>query len=452
MQEITLLLAIAASIIVIALPPVWGLIIYIAALGWYPAYITVKLGTIDFSVTRIVILALLAGVYLKSSRPFKWIWLDKMVIIFFACQLIAGITTTEMVGLAENRAGAAFDFVLPYFAVRLIINSYDKYLTLLRALVVVALPLAIVGFYQCLTGHNPVGFLKQYNAWKDIQNVAPIPRNGFFRADVTFPMSIMYGLYFSILGPLVVGLYGHNQKFKTIAVIGLILYGMGTFASMSSGPMLGLLVAGLFGLFFKYRNYWKHLVIVIILSCLVVEIISNRHFYDALGRLTLNPATAWYRSRLIDVALFEGGMSGYWITGHGFADPGWSLVIDNRDHTDIVNQYLLLLSVFGLVGLIPFIMIIVLAFKNVARAFRIAITRDQKWVIWCLAASIIGSSLAIFTVSLFGQPFTAFFITLALCGSSVEIMNSATAGMMYQYREAEKQSSRHSGSVLMKPL
>jgi hypothetical protein len=41
----------------------------------------------------------------------------------------------------------------------------------------------------------------------------------------------------------------------------------------------------------------------------VVEIISNRHFYDVFGDFTVNPVTAWYRSRLIDVALFEGGMS-----------------------------------------------------------------------------------------------------------------------------------------------
>ena len=88
--------------------------------------------------------------------------------------------------------------------------------------------------------------------------------------------------------------------------------------------------------------------------CACVEIISNRHFYDVISRFTFSGSSAWYRSRLIEVALFQGGMSGHWLTGYGWGvDPGWGAIIYGRPRSDIINQYLLVLCKYGLVGLVP---------------------------------------------------------------------------------------------------
>lgn len=48
---------------------------------------------------------------------------------------------------------------------------------------------------------------------------------------------------------------------------------------------------------------------------------GNRHFYNVIGGFTINPATAWHRTRLIEVVLFEGGVSDHWLTGFGWSDP-----------------------------------------------------------------------------------------------------------------------------------
>ncbi|GAH01346.1 unnamed protein product, partial [marine sediment metagenome] len=186
----------------------------------------------------------------------------------------------------------------------------------------------------------------------------PVSRLGFFRADVVFSHSIMYGLFFAMLGPVCAGILRGAKKYKyeTLCWVGVGLMGVGVFSSMSSGPILAGLLSILFIAVYRWRKYWKPIVIIIIVMCGSVEIISNRHFYDVLGGFTLNPGTAWYRSKLIDVALFEGGMSGHWLAGYGYnAEPGWKDKIDGRDHTDIVNHYLLILSRYGLVGLLPFL-------------------------------------------------------------------------------------------------
>ncbi len=431
MEGITLGIAIAASALIFFLPPIYSLVVYIAALAWYPQYLSVPVGTIDFTLRRIVILAIFANLFLRTSLPrrFKFIWLDKLVVIYFLCQILAGAFTSKLLtAFLENRAGAVFDMVLPYFAVRMIVTSRKEYLTLLKSILIIAAPLAVVGFYQCLTGNNPLGFLKEYHAWRSSAVYRPILRHGFYRADVTFPMSIMYGLFFAMFGPLCAGILRSAKKYKyeILCWVGVGLMGVGIFSSMSSGPILAGLLSILFIAVYRWRKYWKPIVIIIIIMCGSVEIISNRHFYDVLGGFTLNPGTAWYRSKLIDVALFEGGMSGHWLAGYGYnAEPGWKDKIDGRDHTDIVNHYLLILSRYGLVGLLPFLAMNMVVVKKLVDAYKASTLDSDKWIVWCVLAGIFGLAGAFMSVSLFGQPTTIYYMMIGFAGVMPAIITKA---------------------------
>ena len=224
MEAVTLVVAAIASFLIFFLPPIYSLVVYIAALAWYPQYLSVPVGTIDFTLCRIVILATFAKLFLRTSLPrrFKFIWLDKLVIIYFVAQILSGVATTQsLMAFLENRAGAVFDMVLPYFAVRMILTNKKNYLLLLKAILIIAAPLAIIGFYQCMTGNNPVGFLKQYHAWRTDMVYRPVSRLGFFRADVAFSHSIMYGLFFAMLGPVCAGILRNAKKYKTLCWISL---------------------------------------------------------------------------------------------------------------------------------------------------------------------------------------------------------------------------------------
>jgi len=420
MQGVTLSIALAASAVLFVLPVKYWLVVYMATVAWYPSYLTVKIGTVDFSVTRIVILAIYANLFLQTDLPkrFKFMWLDKLIITYFLCQIAAGvITTSSLIAFLENRAGAVFDMVLPYFAVRMIIRSRSEYLTLLKSILIIAVPLTVVGFYQSSTGHNPVSFLRKYHAW-NITHIAVRARHGFYRANVTFPEEIMFGLFFAMLGPVCAGILGYSKKYRTLWGMGLGLMGVGLFSSMSSGPMLAAVLSIPFIAFYRWRRHWKPVAMIIIVMCGSIEIISNRHFYDVLGGFTFNPATAWYRSRLISVALYEGGMSGHWLTGFGyFVDPGWGPEIDGRGHTDLVNHYLLILCRYGLIGLLPFLAVAVAVVKRLVYAYRLTVFVSDRWLIWCLAAALFGLSGAMVSVSLFGQPRTILYILLGFCGA-----------------------------------
>jgi hypothetical protein len=416
MATVTLLVSVVASIMVFFLPPVYGLIVYVAALAYYPSYLSAPLGTINFTVCRIVILAILAKLFLQTDLPgrFKFVWLDKLVIIYFATQILAGATTAQSLEeFLQNRSGAIFDMVLPYFAVRLIITNKDRYLILLKGVLFSVAPLAIFGFYQCLTGRNLIDFIPGQRSFDDL----PM-RLGLYRASLTFSVSIMFGLYFSMLGPVCAGLL-HNYigRNKWFYIFCICLMGVGAFSSMSSGPLLAAIVSFSFIGAYRYRRYWKPALAVIILMCGTVEIISNRHFYDVMGDFTFDSQTAWYRSRLMNVAIAQGGMSDHWLTGFGEVDPGWGPKIDGRAHTDIVNQYILVLSCYGLMGLISFIAVIVAALKIIFGVLRAGKSDSDTWLTWCLLGTLVGLLCAFMTVSLFGQPTTIFFMILGFVGS-----------------------------------
>lgn len=433
MVGVTLTVALVASFLVFFLRPIYGLIIYIAAFAWYPTYVTVPVGTIDFTVRRIVMLALFAKLFLQTDLPdrFKLMRLDKLIIIYFGAQILAGATTTRsLMAFLENRGGAVFDMLLPYFAVRMIIRNKQQYLTLLKGVLIIAAPLAIAGFYQCITGDNPVGFFKKYYAWGRVKRDVPIPRAGFFRADITFSHSIMYGLFFSMLGPICAGLLRHVKKGKHLYAIGIGLMGVGVFSSVSAGPWLGTLLAILFIVLYFYRRHWRIAVLLAILMSGMVEIIGSRHFYKEIDRFTFSGHTARHRVRLMEVALLEGGMRGHWLTGFGWGvDPGWMSVIYPGDErsTDITNHYLVVLCRFGLAGLVPFLAVMIVAAKKLIDSYKAAAYKPDMWLVWCLSAALFGSAASFLGAYIFGPPTTVYYIMIGLCGAMPAVVTRSRA-------------------------
>jgi len=439
MQALTLLVASSASILVLCLSPIYGLVIYVATFSWYPTYLTVPIGTIDFTLRRIVVLSILFKLFVLTDLPkrFEFVLLDKCVIVYFIAQFLAGtMNSSPLMQFLENHGGAVLDTMLPYFVVRIILQNRQQYFTLLKWILIIGAPLAIIGLYECSTGINLMGFFRKYNTWIGHSSIPLEERSwvryGLHRSTVVFSHPIMFGLYFAFFCPICVGLMRNIKRYKGLYIIGLILMAIGVFSSMSSGAWVALLFAGLFTAFYHWRKYWKPVVIIIVIMCGLVEVISNRHFYDVLSDLSFNTANAWYRSRLIDVALFEGGMSGHWLAGFPFGfDPGWGEMVNlnasyAHDFTDMVNQYLKILCMYGLVGFVPFVAMNMAAVKGLINSYKECPHRSDRWLIWCLFASLFGAAAAFITVSIYGPPVTVYYIMLAFCGAMPSLIKKNT--------------------------
>jgi hypothetical protein len=445
-EGVTLGVAAVASLAVMMVRPVMGLIVFLVALAWYPQYLAVDLGGTHFTVSRIVILAVYLKVFTTPElvNRFRWCWLDRFVLAGIVLEAISGLAHAEDVpAFLNNRAGAAFDTVLPYFAARLVLTSKADYLTLVKSAVIVAAPLAVFGAYQSVTGHDPLGFLSRYSFVKPTEFDRALPaRSGFWRAEATMGLSISFGLFFAILGAWAAGLWNFVRA-RRMLVAGLGFMVIGLVSSMSSGPILAGLMAILFMAAYPLRRYWKTGVAMVVVAMVGVEILSNRHWYGVWGDFTFDASTAWYRTRLIEVAL-GGGMSGHWLMGFGYAvDPGWGPLIDGRGHTDVVNHFILLLVRFGLIGLAPFVASVVAAGLRLRRAFQSAQAPADRWLIWTVASCLFGVVSALFSVSLMAQPTQVFYMTLGFCGAApVWMWNKARAAVVHERAGAASESPR----------
>ena len=406
----TLGLAIVVSLLILVSSPIIGLSAYSIAVMWYPYNNTVALGSIDFSVGRIAILSLFLKIIINGKLfNLKLNSADKMVFIFFIGQIIAGSQTTPFAKLVENRAGDFFDKALPYFAARTIITS--KY-SLIKYSKIIAISTACLGcfaFFESLTGKNLLAFGRSHMFFGK--------RMGLFRARATFNHPIYMGVFFGMLGTFFSFLPAilKNKLFWSSIVI---LCYLGSFASLSSGGLMTMMLGLIVIFFYKYRYCWKTIIKTIVIMIIFTELLSNRHFYNVIDRFTFNAQTAWYRTRLFEVAFFENGMTGHWLCGYGFDDPMWCLKIDGRKHTDMVNHFLLVLSRNGLLGCIPFLILIFNCIKNNYNKLFLQTDIDFAVINWAVGASILAVIASMNSVSLFGQPMTFFFIILAITNIS----------------------------------
>ncbi|MFZ0035037.1 MAG: hypothetical protein WAK60_08640, partial [Sedimentisphaerales bacterium] len=419
MESVTLLIAVVAGISMFFVRPVFSLIVFITTLIWYPYYLTVKVGPANFSVSRILIVVIFIKILLTPDilNKFKFELIDKFAIAFAVLCLAAGLITTESGSMLVYWGGSLFDTVLPYFAVRIMLKSSDDYLKLLKWVMIVSIPLAIVAVYQSITSDNPFGFLERFNAFSEGKEYIPLSRSGFYRANLTFGVSIMLGIYFAIVLGCCAGLSKCIKEDKSILYAGLLILGLGVAASMSSGPLTALIVLVAVLPLYKYRQYWKLFVGLLMAGILLLQIVSNTSWYEALSRLTFSEDTAYYRVLLIRKA-FGGGMSGHWLTGYGLVDPGWGDYLFGRNHTDACNHYIEILIVYGLLGLIPFIGLLVGAFMKLREAFVLAKADSERWIVWTIMSTLIALLVTFMSVSLFAQTRTVFYIMLAFCANA----------------------------------
>jgi len=429
MQYLTILLAVMAATGILLSKPVVSLIIFLATLIWYPYYLTVKIGPANFSVSRILIVVIFIKLFLSPGvlNRFKFELIDKFAIAFAALCLVAGLITTESGTMLVYWGGSIFDTILPYFAVRLILRTKEDYLRLLKWTMLVSIPFSLMAVYQSITGDGPFGFLEAYNAFKpNSTGYTPISRSGFYRANLTFGVSIMLGLYFAIVLGWCAGLSKSIKSNQYLLYIGLVILGLGVAASMSSGPLTALIILIPVLILFKYRQYWKLFVGTILLGIFLLQIVSNTSWYEALSRLTFSEDTAYYRILLIRKA-FGGGMAGHWLVGYGLADPGWGPSLVGKEFADLVNQYIEILVMYGLLGLVPFLGMLVYAFVGLREAFVKAGTEAEKWIVWTIMSTLIALLVTFMSVSLFAQTRTVFFILLAFCANMSAFCDSTTA-------------------------
>ncbi|MFO0829764.1 MAG: hypothetical protein U0572_16610 [Phycisphaerales bacterium] len=389
----------------------------------WPEFLRVPLGLAQMSVPRFAALVIIAKqLSSKDAMRFRWNWIDAMVLGGWAWELAANIFAGADQTVVTYMIGRVFDTASIYLAARLSLRGAKDYADLVPPLMLVAVTMGIFGFLESAVMHQSV--------YERIFGIVPEQwfvkedefRYGFLRAKASTGHAIYFGMAMVVITGMLVALQGFAGRYRYFIWPAIGCGFLGALSSMSSGPQLALVILLITSSFWFYKGLIKPALVALLLLAVIAEAGSNRHFYQLIDYLALSSETAWYRTRLLEVAV--GHMREYWLVGLGGRSPHhWALEIDGRLHVDLVNHFVIVATQGGLLGLGMYLGAIVGAIKSAARVASKSQDRafaKAGFFLVCLLLAIANASMS---VGLFGAPLL---LTYALLGAMVALPGAAT--------------------------
>jgi hypothetical protein len=278
-------------------------------------------------------------------------------------------------------------------------------------LIFVAAIVGLLAIVETTTTFSPYSGAYVFRPWSAFgSSDAAQFRYGFLRARGSTSIHIYFGLSLMLVTGM---LWSIGKRFAPRGSRPAILLGtLGTLSSMSSGPWIACGMMFMLGLFRTKRSLIRPTIYLVILLAILLEVASNRHFYNLIDYFVLDVANAWYRSRLVEIATSH--LSEFWLIGVGSNWPiHWGIQLDNRESIDVVNQFLIVALNGGLPAMFLYIATQYLAISYVITFWNSG-DGPLRIVAFNLACVLLATNFASMTTNLFGPPMLLSYVLLAL--------------------------------------
>ena len=374
-------LTIAVAVVAVALalwakPPV-ALGILICSLMLYPEYLRVPVGPVKMSVPRFVAVALLFRLaYGASSRGFRWNFIDGLVCFEWVWMVTANILAGADSARMSELVGRVFDSVFMYFVARFCVVRAADYYKLVWPLLLCAVISGSLGFIESVTHRSPYEVLRGYSligvtGWDFMGGGGEGDSNARFglrRAEGATSTCLYFGMAMLLIMGMLQSVSGFTRK-KWLMRIGWIAAFLGVISSMSSGPQSALVTFMGCSIFYFVPKLIKPAIVGGVALAIFCEAASNRHFWYLIEYLNPLGGDYWYRCQLITVTISQ--WRDYWLIGVGSDFPQyWGQLIDGRIFVDLANEYVIVATTSGFLGLACRLGIQGLAIRETVRVYR----------------------------------------------------------------------------------
>ncbi len=409
--ETTAIAAIFCALALILRPGAAVGILIISMLVW-PEYLRIPLGIVQMSAPRLVAVVLLMRFFFSGRHKKANLGLiDLFVLLGWAWTVLATIIAGAQFSLVSSKIGVGLDTALIYFAARLALLTINDLKSLTLPLILAAFYMGAFGIYESLTGTSPYHKLLNFVSWEVRLKLNKF-RLGFARAHVSMLIHIYYGLAMFVVTALIWSLRDFYRN-KPIFLVGFIISILGTMSSMSSGPWIALFSFFFFNGFALNTKLIRYALWSLVFVMIGLEVASNRHFYSLVDYLALNSGTAWYRTRLLEVAVLN--IQDYWLVGTGGKSIAhWAAMIDGRPLVDVVNHYIFVALSGGLIALFFYGGAHFIAIKRAIRRWKSVQIIAYRRLLFSTVSMVLAMDLAVMSVGLFGPPLLLSNIALAL--------------------------------------
>ena len=355
---------------------------------------------LDFSFLRIILIVGFLRIIMRSEHQnFKIENIDKIFVIWVFFSIVMNVILNKTTGAFINRLGLGLDASSAYFFIRIILRDEKDTENLIKALILISIPICAAMLNEQLTNRNLFSVLGGVPEFTHI-------RDGRLRSQGAFAHPILAGTFGSFLFPLTVGLFFKNNNGKFL-IVGLFTSLCITITSSSSGPALSLLgaILGLFFWLFHKRMrviFWSA---IFGLTCL--HFIMTGPVWALIARAgVIGGSTAGFRYRLVNSAITR--IDEWWLFGTKNAMYwGWGL-------QDICNMYIRVGIDGGLLCLILFVTIIFLSFKIVGNVIRETHQKNLKKYLWAIGCAYFSHTVAFMGVAYFSGFMFFWFLNTAI--------------------------------------
>jgi hypothetical protein len=397
MEPFTIAVAVVATIAVLVLRPGRAAGVIVMSMLLWPEYLRVPMGVAQMSAPRIA--AFFLAVRMIAGYPLpRWRWADVVVSAWWVWMILANVFAGAGENKLTNVAGMMFDTVLMYAVGRLTLRSLSDLRDMIAPLAICCGVMALSGVVENVTSTSPYYRLMAYHEWT-WRGYKPEYRLGLMRAYGSTAQPIYFGMAMGMitgqlfsLRPLV------KRKYLWAFAVGC--GAIATCSSLSAGPMIMLACLVLCNALFWTPRLIGPALFAVVLAAAALEMLSNRHFYQLIDYLALDSGNAWYRSRLIEVAISH--LDEYWAVGYGDKDfSHWGYDINAMGWVDVVNNYVMHAVQGGIAALVLYVTLKVLVMREAVAGYRKGSPLVRP-IAYAQGAALLALSAAEMSVGLFG--------------------------------------------------
>ena len=371
-----------------------------------------KLGPLALDGIRLTLLILIVPLTLNLLKG-KYGRIRLVDIMFFlhAVWMPISLLANNPDRAVEFSGSVTVEFFGGYMLARAYVRTRETFIAMVRFMIMIAVFLLPLAIYEAKTGNPPLlELLNKLPFSKSFGNGTYDPRWGLNRTQVAFQHPIHFGVFSSMLFSFaLLGLKDIYTPFKRVAAAGCL--GLSVFCSLSSGPLLALLIQlfliGWAFIFTKVHLKWTILTVLCVIVYILIDLLSNRTPVHVLMTYATFSAHNGYWRLLI----FEYGILNVWanpIFGLGLNDwirPGFM-------YTSSVDNFWLLHAMrFGLPGFFFLAIGYVGVLWSVGRQ-----NFEEQSQLWTLRRSwmfaFVGISFSLATVHVWGPLYSFLFFLI----------------------------------------
>lgn len=416
-HPIGLAAVIVLGLCILFLPRRWAVLPMMIIACFIPSGQRIVIASCDFSFLRIMVLFGFARLLLtKENAGFSWTKLDTAVVLWTLSSMVMYSVRLASMSAVINRLGFGFDAFGMYFLFRCLIRDWGDVEALIIGTIVVSIPVAVFFLVENRTGRN---------IFAVFGGVPPITtvRDGKLRCQGAFSHPILAGSFWASLVPLFAALWWKTKSrfSKPLAITGISTVLLIVFACASSTPVFALISAMIGALMFYFRRQMRTVRWGLLLTLVGLHVIMNNPVWHLFARVSaVGGGTGWHRFNVIDSTV-------------RYFREWWLMGTSNIGHWgvwagDMTNHYVVQGLTGGLLTMLLFIYILVVAFSYVGTIWRYY--RKNQYLLalsWATGVSLFVHCMNFFGSFYFGQIIISLYLTLAVIGSLYSTIPIATS-------------------------